>query len=225
MRDPFAAGLAPGLAASPVEVGAHEEEHAADDARDQDVVADAGPVDERVAVAGRHVVAEPGVGEAGGGVGVALAAGAEQVLLHLQALPRVRLARDVVDAVTVVADGLVRQLLGVPALEERDRRAVEVGHVGAQDLGRELVLRHPLVVGVAVGADPRRLQAEPGGSGVVDVVDAVAVDAGRHVRVAGDERGPVDALADTARRSGRGSGRRSAGWRCARPAAACRPRR
>ena len=56
--------VAPGLAASPVEVGAHEEEHAADDARDQDVVADAGPVDERVAVACRHVVAEPGVGEA-----------------------------------------------------------------------------------------------------------------------------------------------------------------
>ena len=66
---------------------------------------------------------------------------------------------------------------------------------GECEILMEIFNGFPIFVGVAVGAQARRGEAERGGAGIGDVVDPVAVDAGRHVRVAVDEGVAVDAPA------------------------------
>lgn len=95
----------------------------------------------------------------------------------------------------VVANGLVRSHVGIAGLEDRDRCAVEIVHVGIKYIRRDVVLRHYLFVGVAGSAQLRRTVAEEGRRGIAHVVDAMALDAGGHVRVlVAQQRRAVDAF-------------------------------
>lgn len=51
-------------------------------------------------------------------------------------------AFHIVDAVAVVTDRFVGGLVGRLALKQRYRRAVEIGHVGVEDVGGDVVFAH-----------------------------------------------------------------------------------
>ena len=108
----------------------------------------------------------------------------QDVLLQLQALLRIVRPGDVVHAVAVEADRLVG--FGVRALlfKQRHRGAVKIGHIGVEHLRRDAILVHDGRIGVALGADVGRLQAERRRRRIADVVHAVAVDTGGHIGIA-----------------------------------------
>ena len=59
---------------------------------------------------------------------------------------------DVVFAVTVGADRFIGRLVGGILIKESDRGAVEIGHIGIQDIRGETVGAHQGAVGMALGA-------------------------------------------------------------------------
>ncbi len=60
---------------------------------------------------------------------------------------------DSMHTVTVDAHRLVGFLIWCQLLEEDHSRAVEVGHIGVEDVGAETVRLHQIRVGVTLGAD------------------------------------------------------------------------
>ena len=86
-------------------------------------------------------------------------------------------------AVTVKADWFVGWRIWRLFLEQRHSRAMKVCDVSVKHLRGNAVLIHDLWIGVARGANIRRLQAEGRRRRITDVVYAVAVNAGRHIGI------------------------------------------
>ncbi len=98
------------------------------------------------------------------------------------------------DTVAVDAHRLVGLLIRSEVLEEDDGGAVEVGHIGLEDLGGQPVSTHQLLVGVAFSADLGGEQMEPGIGGPLNVVHSVTTGAGGHISISPKQRRPVNTL-------------------------------
>lgn len=132
----------------------------------------------------RDIVGHPGSGEVSRSIWMANLAAGEQILLHFQTGMRIVYAADIMHAVAIVADWLVH--LGIRRLffEERYRLTMKIGDIGVQNIGRQPIFGHQGRVGVAFGANLRRFQAESSRARVADIVNAMTIDAGRHIGIA-----------------------------------------
>src|SRR5450759_1063242 len=129
-------------------------------------------------------MAEPGIREVGCCIWVAALAGLEHILLESNTLGWVIYPLNIMHTVTVVAYGLVGGSLRIDFLEERDSGTMKIGHVGVQHLGRDAILLHFLLIGVALAAYlGGRIDAETGRIGTLDGMHTMAVCAGRDIRI------------------------------------------
>ncbi len=89
----------------------------------------------------------------------------------------------------------VRLLAWGDCLEHLHRRTVKIGYICIEDVRIDAVFCHQLFIGMATSTDLRREQAELGVDRPLNVVRAVTVHAGGHIRVAiADQRRAVNAI-------------------------------
>lgn len=84
---------------------------------------------------------------------------------------------------TVITNRFVGRHVRVLLIEQRDRRPMKIREVAVKNIGRNVVLRHQLFVGVALGAQLRRPHTEQVGSRVIDIMYTVTINTGWHIRI------------------------------------------
>ena len=129
------------------------------------------------------VVAEPGAGKISRSIGMAAAAGFQQILLNDCTL-RIIYLFYVVNAMAVNANRLVGLLTGSDGLEHLHRRPVKIAEVGVENVGVYMIFVHQLLVGMTFGADLRRKKPEWAVGWALNIVNAVTIDTARHIRIA-----------------------------------------
>ena len=132
-------------------IAGNEQDHGPNDDRDQHGVYLVDEIDQRRVFSIRLIVTQPGIGEIGSRVRVTLLTGPQQVFFH-DGTARIISAHDVMRAVTIDTNGRIKGLTGRHSLEERNRRAVEIRHIGIEDISTDIVLGHEFFVSMAGGA-------------------------------------------------------------------------
>ena len=129
-------------------------------------------------------MAEPGIREVSGSIGMAALAGLEHILLEGNALGWIVHLLDIVHPVAVIAHRLVGGSRRISLLKEGDGGAVEIRHVGVHYLGGNAIFLHDAFIGMALAAHlGGRIDLETRRIGALDGMYAVTIGAGWHIRV------------------------------------------
>lgn len=120
---------------APDKITDNKYQHAANRGRDHQLVEQIDVIDQRGLFGAGNVVAQPCLGIVLIDPGVTLLAFKQQILFDGDTVLRIVHFDDIVNAVAVDTNRFIGRLVGGSALEERNRRPVEIGHIGIEHLG------------------------------------------------------------------------------------------
>jgi hypothetical protein len=163
-------------------ISSDEHQHPTDHSGDEDAVEQIDIEDEWGMLQAGSVVAQPSRREIRRGVRMTTLTCAEQVLLYDSALWVIDLTH-VMHPVTVDANRFICLLLGRELFKKNDCRPVEVGDIGFKDVCADIITTHELFICVAFCANLGGEKTEGARRWTFNIMDTMAVDAGRHIGV------------------------------------------
>ena len=108
----------------------------------------------------------------------------QQVLFQGNARLRIIYIHNVMDAVTICTDWLIRGLIWIGLFEQFHGFAMKVGDVGIKHVGGNPILIHNTLIGMTFRTEERRTVTEGIARGILDIMYPMTIDTSGHIGIA-----------------------------------------